>query len=64
MTKNSCAAKLLRQLRNKNIAHGDFIAFEEKIEEYPQYDFWTENLNLIILNIVEKTGLLNMFVVY
>lgn len=26
-------AKLLRQLRNK-IAHGDFIAFEEKIEEY------------------------------
>lgn len=33
MTKNSCDAKLLRQLRNK-IAHGDFIAFEEKIEEY------------------------------
>lgn len=55
-------AKLLRQLRNK-IAHGDFIAFEEKIEEYA-IRFWTENLNLIILNIVEKTGLLNMFVVY
>lgn len=26
-------AKLLRQLRNK-IAHGDFMAFEEKVEEY------------------------------
>ena len=30
--KQRCA-KLLRQLRNK-IAHGDFVTFEEKIEEY------------------------------
>lgn len=29
-------AKIMRQMRNK-IAHGDFVAFEEKVEEYATY---------------------------
>ena len=62
MTKKQLCAKLLRQLRNK-IAHGDFIAFEEKIEEYA-IRFLDGKFEFDYSEYSRKNGLLNMFVVY